>query len=251
MLRLTSGFRTIPALAYQGRYVVHHSVPAFKAGFLPTRSSSSKDNKPLEIRKCFPGFVNKHGEKILFAPRSRPAGYKFTPSSNPYITRRCRELAKCRNETLFARYPSKRKTSPEMEQGLFVPKDILELVESEFEMMKVAVGKKWLRKLAEDYPNMPQIDRIEVCEGLYQLYLDSPKQFVWKRIPFSVRFHSLSKYTDFDSLRNKEDNEEALSEVYKKAKKIVSKWRGHGSISVKSDVSAPNTKRPIGKVDEL
>ncbi|KAI1271815.1 hypothetical protein F5Y07DRAFT_328025 [Xylaria sp. FL0933] len=137
-----------------------------------------------------------------------------------------------------------------MEQGLFVPKDVLTIIESEFEEKKAAVEKEWLQKLAEDYPNMPLIDRTEVCEGLYPLYLGCAKQFVWKRIPFSVRSHILSKYTRFDSLRKEEkDNEEALSEAYKKAEEIASTWRGYGSISVNSNASALNTIHPIGKVD--
>ncbi|KAI0805648.1 hypothetical protein GGR55DRAFT_680841 [Xylaria sp. FL0064] len=100
-----------------------------------------------------------------------------------------------------------------MEEGLCVPKEILEIVESDFESKKAAVANRWMRKLEDDYPNMPLEDRTE--------------------------------YTEFDSLRKEEGNEKALSEARKKAEEILSTWCGDNS-----DALAPDTEHAFGIEDE-
>ncbi|KAI1290669.1 hypothetical protein F5Y03DRAFT_377916 [Xylaria venustula] len=230
MLRLTSVFRMIPKVIYNSRNKGDHSIPTLKALSLPTRTLSSKDNEPendgmVETRRTYIPYRNHHGEEMLFEKQYPPREYAFVPSGNSYVTRHCRTVAKELNQKIYAKYRSESRKRPAQHEGLFVPKNILAMVESDFDRKKAAAEEKWLQNLDEQYPNMPPIDRTEITMRCYSPRLDRTSKPRWAKDLLIIQRYVLSKYTAFNSVNSRKDDAQVLrSKARGEADKILSTW---------------------------
>ncbi|KAH8817017.1 hypothetical protein F5884DRAFT_748491 [Xylogone sp. PMI_703] len=93
---------------------------------LTPNHNNDKESNPKYSRTIY---RNRRGEEIVFRPCYPPRGYVFLPSGDPFITRRCRELA----THVQAVYRSGNRKRPPSQVGLHVPWAILAQAEFDFE----------------------------------------------------------------------------------------------------------------------
>ncbi|KAI0203830.1 hypothetical protein F4808DRAFT_416008 [Astrocystis sublimbata] len=241
MFRLMNVPRMIPAVKYHGQYAGDHSIPTFKAPFLPTRTSSSQNtgsqntgsqntgsetNELVRKQNTYTTYTNKYGEEMIFDWKPAPPGYTLVPIGNRYITRRCRDLAEERNQKIYAKYLSRTRRRPPIPAGLYVPRDIFIMVKSDYKEKEAAAMEKWMKKLDKEYPKIPPTHKVKIRRLCYSLDSDSTSKSKWAKTLEDIRRYVLSKYTAFDSLIKQEDSAQAISQAREKADKILSTWRG-------------------------
>lgn len=108
-----------------------------------------------------------------------------------------------------------------------MPKAILDTVNSGFSQKQGIAKEDWWQRLAKHYPHMPPEDQTEIYERYY-----SPSRATltpkseWSPMVLTMRLYVLEKYTEFHSGLTLERDKEAISNIHRKADKILSTWRG-------------------------
>ncbi len=90
-------------------------------------------------------YRNKHGEEIKSTPCDPPPGYVFVPSGDWFVTRHCRKLA----QTLYAVYRPKSRKELGGQIGFYVPREVLEKVESKYKANQAKIEEQLAVKTAK------------------------------------------------------------------------------------------------------
>ncbi|KAH8756028.1 hypothetical protein F5883DRAFT_174642 [Diaporthe sp. PMI_573] len=118
------------------------------------------------------------------------------------------------------------KKKPAKQQGLFVPKGILEKVKSNFDERTAFSEEEWWQELEKGYPNIPPADKAEIHRRCYLPFSDRTTKPEWTNTFVKMRQYVLERYTAFKSLAIDECNMEAAAKAHREADKILSIWRG-------------------------
>ncbi len=172
-------------------------------------------------------YKNRHGEEIIFGRCYPPSGYVFVPFSDAFITRRCRKVAQ---KNLYAAYRHRTRKKPAKQIGLYVPSDIFDKVNSEFEAKRAKRDEKLWRDLNRDYPQMPPADKKELHRLISLLYPGVTGKSPLDRSTLIIYDYVRDRYTPFKSLDYRGGlYSEAIARAHERAREILAAWRGEDS----------------------
>ena len=107
--------------------------------------------------------------------------------------------------------------------GLQVPKDVVEQVESDYELLIKKSSESLWRRLHKEYPEMPLADKTEV-HRIASRYSNSARNPALKRLELIVYRYCWNTYTLYK--HKKSLNKKEMSKVYKQLADTIASWRG-------------------------
>ncbi|KAI0996571.1 hypothetical protein K3495_g11610 [Podosphaera aphanis] len=129
---------------------------------------------PAENVSPIPGVYCKYrsarGEPITYS-KNAPAGYRFVPTGNPFITRNCRKLAE--NLVVVYRVQSQRRSAGPI--GLIVPENVYQLAKDEADKRREKTANDLSNLLSKKYPRIPSDHKEAVVDFLLERYIGVTK----------------------------------------------------------------------------
>jgi len=179
------------------------------------------DTKSPTVRKTY---RNRYGEEIVFTPCYPPLGYVFVPSGIGFITLWCRKLAPQLIVVNCSESPNRRSAPI----GLFVPKDIFEKVQFEFEARRAKLRKSMQRDLDNEFPDMPPADKKEYLDLILSECPTIVTKSALRRGSTSIYTFVRDRYTPFKSLATygKHRDAKAINSAHRETQAVLDSWRG-------------------------
>ncbi|KAJ8114065.1 hypothetical protein OPT61_g3966 [Boeremia exigua] len=212
--------RMVRSLTTQYTSTVSYPVLSFGFGVFQLQRRAYSGPPKSTVRTVY---RNRNGEKIMFEPCSPPLGYTFVEAGNHYLTRRCRKLA----QTVYAVYNVRYYPSHSKQLGIYVPNDVFEQANSDFQTQGEKTNKKIERVLGKMFPRIPSTDRQILQTFISEFSPTVTGDALLKNLGFKVYAFVRSRYTRYRSLKLflvRRKAHKAQDQVHRETMDILRSW---------------------------
>ena len=109
--------------------------------------------------------------------------------------------------------------------GLYVPREVLEVVISDFEARRARIEADLQRRL-DKYPHMPSADISKLHIIISSHSPDLVGKAALNGMKHLIYSYVRDRYTIFKTLKSNEENSEAFSLVHRRVRELLASWSG-------------------------